>query len=82
MVGVDQDDLVVLVHTVLVHPVRVEHAQVAATPADALFRDAAEAALELEVVHTLADGLAVGRTCMCLQLQVNFYSNANWVRGD
>ena len=37
--GVDEDDFVVLVHTVLVDPVRVEHTEVAAAPADTLLCD-------------------------------------------
>ena len=60
VVRVDEDDLVVLVHTVLVNPVRVEHTQVAAAAADALLRNALETALGLELVHTLVGGLAVG----------------------
>ena len=44
---VDEDDLVVLVDTVLVDPVRVEHAQVAASPADTLLRNAPQTALRL-----------------------------------
>ena len=60
--GINEDDLVVLVHTVLVDPVRVEHAEVAASPADTLLRDTPQATLGLEVVDTLADGLAVGGT--------------------
>ena len=62
VVGVDEDDLVVLIDTVLVDPVRVEDAQVAAPAADALLRDTAQATLGLEVVDTLVHGLAVGRT--------------------
>ena len=62
MVGVNSDNLVVLVHTVLVNPVRVKYAEVAAATADTLLRGAPQAALELEVVDTLANGLAVGRT--------------------
>ena len=60
--GVDENDLVVLVHTVLVDPVRVEDTEVAAATADTLLRNATETALGLEVVDTLADGLAVGGT--------------------
>ena len=60
--GVDEDDFVVLVHTVLVDPVRVEHTKVAAAPADALLCDALQTTLGLEVVDTLTDGLAVGGT--------------------
>ena len=62
MVRVDEDDLVVLVHTVLVDPVRVEDTEVAAATANTLLSNATETALGLEVVDTLADGLAVGGT--------------------
>ena len=62
MVRVDEDDLVVLVHTVLVDPVRVEYTKVAAAAADTLLRRAPQATLELEVVDTLANGLAVSCT--------------------
>ena len=62
VVGVNEDNLVVLVDTVLVDPVRVEHAQVATLAADALLGRRAQAALVLEVVDTLADGLAVSGT--------------------
>ena len=62
VVRVDEDDLVVLVHTVLVDPVRVEDTEVAAATADTLLSNATETALGLEVVNTLADGLAVGGT--------------------
>ena len=62
MVGVDKDNLVVLVNTILVDPVRVQDAEVAAPPADTLLSNTLETALGLEVVDTLADGLAVGGT--------------------
>ena len=62
MVRVDEDDLVVLVHTVLVDPVRVEDTEVAAATANTLLSNATKTALGLEVVDTLADGLAVGGT--------------------
>ena len=62
MVRVDEDDLVVLVHTVLVDPVRVQDTKVAAPLADTLLSYTLKATLWLEVVDTLADGLAVGRT--------------------
>ena len=63
VIGVDKDDLVILVDTVLVNPVRVQDSQVTATPANALLRDAPQSSLGLEVVHTLMDGFAVGGTC-------------------
>jgi hypothetical protein len=59
---VDTNDLVVLVDTVLVDPVRVQDAQVSAPPADTLLGGSPEAPLELEVVDTLSDGLTVGGT--------------------
>lgn len=55
---INKDDLVVLVHTVLIDPVRVEHTEVTASSAHTLFRGGTERALELEVVHSLANGLA------------------------
>ena len=60
---VDEDDLVVLVDTVLVDPVRVENAQVAATTANTLLSKRAETTLGFEVVDTLVNRLAVGGTC-------------------
>ena len=62
MVRVDEDDLVVLVDTILVHPVGVKNPEVAAAPANTLLRNALQTALGLELVDTLADGLAVGGT--------------------
>ena len=59
---VDQDDLVVLVDAILVDPVRVEHAEVAAATGDALLGGGAERALELELVDTLVRRLAVRGT--------------------
>ena len=60
VLGVDEDDLEVLVRGVLVDPVRVEHAQVGAAPADTLLSSRLERALVLELVHTLVGGLACG----------------------
>ena len=60
--GVDENDLVVLVHTVLVDPVRVKHTEVAAASADALLRNALQTTLGLEMIDTLTDGLAVSGT--------------------
>ena len=58
VLGVDEDDLEVLVGRVLVDPVRVENAEVGAPAADALFGGGFERALVLELVHTLVGGLA------------------------
>ena len=62
MVGVNEDDLVVLVHTVLVDPVGVQDAKVAAALANTLLSNTLETALGLEVVNTLADRFTVGST--------------------
>jgi len=62
VIGVNENDLVVLVNTVLVQPVRVQDPQVAAAPADTLFCDTPQTALELELVDTLTDGLSIGST--------------------
>ena len=60
VIGIDKDDLVVFVDTVLVNPVRVQDSQVTTTPPNTLFRDTPQSSLGLEVVHTLMDGLAIG----------------------
>lgn len=58
VLGVDKDDLVVLVGGVLVDPVRVEDAQVGAATTDTLLSGGLERALVLELVDTLVGGLA------------------------
>lgn len=58
VLGVDEDDLVVLVGAVLVDPVAVENAQVGAATTDTLLSSGLERALVLELVHTLVGGLA------------------------
>jgi hypothetical protein len=58
VLGVDEDDFVVLVGRVLVDPVRVEDAQVGAATTDTLFGGRLERALVLELVDTLVGGLA------------------------
>lgn len=58
VLGVDKNDLVVLVGRVLVDPVRVEDAQVGAAAADTLLGGGLQGALVLELVHTLVGGLA------------------------
>jgi hypothetical protein len=61
VLGVDKDDLVVLVGRVLVDPVRVEDAQVGAATADTLLGSGLERTLVLELVDTLVGGLACSR---------------------
>ena len=58
VLGIDEDDFVVLVRRVLVDPVGVEDAQVGAAAADTLLGGGLEGALVLELVDTLVGGLA------------------------
>lgn len=62
MVGIHEDNFVVLVDTILVYPVGIKHTQVSASSANTLFSSAPQTTLELEVVDTLADGFTVGGT--------------------
>jgi hypothetical protein len=58
VLGVDADDLVVLVGRILVDPVRVEDTEVGAATADTLLSSGLERALVLELVDTLVGRLA------------------------
>jgi hypothetical protein len=58
VLGIDEDDLEVLVCRVLVNPVRVQDAQVGATAADTLFGGGSERSLVLELVDSLVGGFA------------------------
>jgi hypothetical protein len=58
VLGVDEDDFVVLVGRVLVDPVGVEDAQVGAAASDTLLSGGLERTLVLELVDTLVGGLA------------------------
>ena len=60
--SLDEDDLVVLVYSVLVDPVRVQDPQVGTSTTDTLLGGSLETSLELEVVDTLPNGLTVGGT--------------------
>ena len=64
VVGVDKNDLVVLVDAVLVDPVGVEDTEVTTPPADTFLRDTPQTTLRLELGNTLTDRLAVGGTCI------------------
>jgi hypothetical protein len=66
VLGVDEDDFVVLVRRVLVDPVGVEDAEVSAAFADTLLSGGLERALVLELVDTLVGGLA----CLFVSLGV------------
>lgn len=58
VLGVDEDDLEVLVGRVLVDPVGVQDTQVGAATADTLLSGGAQSTLVLELVDTLVGGLA------------------------
>ena len=62
VVGVDEDNLEILVDTVLVDPIGVENPQVSASSSNSLLGKTPQSTLELELVDTLADGLSVGGT--------------------
>ena len=59
VVGVNQDNLEILVGGIGVHPVRVEDSHVAAHTANSLLSNAAEVSGELKLVDTLVLGLTV-----------------------
>ena len=58
VLGVDEDDLVVLVGRVLVDPVGVEDSEVSAAAANTLLSGGLQGSLVLELVDTLVGGLA------------------------
>ena len=62
VLGVNANDLEVLVGGVLVDPVGVQDAQVGATTANTLLSSGTKGTLVLELVDTLVGGLAVGGT--------------------
>lgn len=61
VLGVDKDNLEVLVGGVLVDPVGVQDTQVGATAANTLLSGSTESTLVLELVDTLVGGLAYNR---------------------
>ena len=60
--GINKNNLVVFVNTVLIDPVRIEDPQVATTATNTFLCNTPQAPLELEVVDTLTNGLAKGST--------------------
>lgn len=61
VLGVDEDNLEVLVGGVLVDPVGVQDTQVGATATDTLLSGSSESTLVLELVNTHVGGLACSR---------------------
>lgn len=70
VVGVDKDDLKVLVGRVLVNPVRVEDSEVASSSANTLLSNSSQRSLQLELVDTLVGGLTVSGTLLGRSLSV------------
>jgi len=62
VVGVDENDFKVLVHTVLVDPVGVEYTKISTSASNTLLSSAPQATLVLEVVDTLSNGFTIGST--------------------
>ena len=62
VVGIDEDNFVIFVNTVLIHPVGVQHSQISASLAHPLLSSTPETTLELEVVDTLTNGFTKGCT--------------------
>lgn len=60
--GIDEDNLEILVSSVLIDPVGVEHTEATASTANTLLGDRAEVALELDLIDTLVLGLSVDDT--------------------
>jgi hypothetical protein len=80
VLGVDKDDLEVLVGGVLVDPVRVEDTQVGAAAADTLLGGGLEGALVLELVDTLVGGLACGLRWLANDPSPNFWRISTYRR--
>lgn len=66
VLGIDEDDLKVLISGVLVDPVGVEDAQVGATSSNTLFGSASQRTLVFELVNTMVGGFA----CLYLEMPV------------
>ncbi len=62
VVGINHDDLVILVGSILVHPVTVEYPQVGTCPASTLLCHTAQVAHKLKLGDTLVLGLTVHDT--------------------
>jgi len=62
VVGIDQDNFVILVNTVLVHPIRVQDSQITTTFSHPLLCSTPKTSLELQVIDTLTNRFTVGST--------------------
>jgi hypothetical protein len=78
VIRVYENNLVVLVDTILVDPVRVQDPQVPAPLANTLLCCAPETALELQVVDTLANGFAISGTCVMQRIECGI--SPRWIK--
>ena len=59
MIRINQDDLVVFISSILIHPVGVKHTKISTNTSHSLFRDALKVSGELDLVDTLVLRLAI-----------------------
>jgi len=62
VIGVNENDFIIFVDTILINPIRVQHSQVTTAPTNAFFRNTPQSPLGLKMVHTLMNGFTVGGT--------------------
>lgn len=62
MAWINKDDFIVFVDTILINPVGIKNAKVPASSPNTFLSDSLQAASRLDMVHALANGLAIGRT--------------------
>ena len=62
VVGIHQNDFVVLVNAILIDPIRIQYSEVPTSPANSFFCSAAQTSLVFQVVDALADRFAVRGT--------------------
>lgn len=82
VVGINKDNFKVLVDTVLVDPVRVEHPKISTAPSNTFLRRTSQASLVLEVVHTLSYRLTVGSTYQFFSIQPTLGRDLQRTLGD
>lgn len=68
VVGVNENDFIVLHGSVLIDPIRVEHAQIGVLASDLFFSDTLQVAFKFELVDTLVLGLTEYHTTVVLAL--------------
>jgi hypothetical protein len=84
VVRIDENDFKVFVNTILVDPVRVEHAKISASSTDTLLGHRTQSTLELELIYTLANGFTKGSTWITNVSVSSHYANTDtdtWLLG-